>query len=256
MSKLLIQESPLQVLPTLAKVIGLNEAIIVQQVHYWLTGKSGKVIEGRRWIYNGYKEWREQFPFWSDDTITRAFRSAEKRGVLLSRQEKSFNRKKWYTLDYDTLEALYPIPQDAESMTANSGNGIPQDAVNKTPQNAVMLTENENTTETTNTSGAPKTARTRPDESALSTLFTELTGLSPKDSTTQRQTKENAVLWYQPIAAMVRQANGTAQQVLREAVERMKKDGLTISSPKSVEKTFVAICGENVLSRKTYTGKA
>ena len=36
MSNLLINESPLQVLPTLATYIGLNEAIFLQQVHYWL----------------------------------------------------------------------------------------------------------------------------------------------------------------------------------------------------------------------------
>lgn len=35
-SKLLIDEEPLQVLPGLAAVIGLNEALVVQQLHYWL----------------------------------------------------------------------------------------------------------------------------------------------------------------------------------------------------------------------------
>ena len=38
-SKLLIDEPPLQVLPSLALKIGLNEAIILQQVHYWLNPK-------------------------------------------------------------------------------------------------------------------------------------------------------------------------------------------------------------------------
>ena len=36
MSKLLINEQPLQVLPSLAEAIGLNQAIALQQVHYWL----------------------------------------------------------------------------------------------------------------------------------------------------------------------------------------------------------------------------
>ena len=35
MSKLLINEHPLQVLPSLATKIGLNEAIVLQQIHYW-----------------------------------------------------------------------------------------------------------------------------------------------------------------------------------------------------------------------------
>ena len=33
---LLISEPPLQVLPSLAVKIGLNEAIVLQQIHYWL----------------------------------------------------------------------------------------------------------------------------------------------------------------------------------------------------------------------------
>ncbi len=47
-SSLLIEESPLQVLPSLAKAIGLNEAIFAQQLHYWLRGKSGKEHDGKR----------------------------------------------------------------------------------------------------------------------------------------------------------------------------------------------------------------
>lgn len=33
-SKLLLDKLPLQVMPTLATLIGLNEAIVLQQVHY------------------------------------------------------------------------------------------------------------------------------------------------------------------------------------------------------------------------------
>lgn len=49
MSKLLIEEPPLQVLPSLAVTIGLNEAIIIQQIHYWLRdSRNGIEHEGRR----------------------------------------------------------------------------------------------------------------------------------------------------------------------------------------------------------------
>ncbi|HDE3362621.1 TPA: DnaD domain protein, partial [Staphylococcus aureus] len=36
MNKLLIDDYPIQVLPKLAELIGLNEAIVLQQIHYWL----------------------------------------------------------------------------------------------------------------------------------------------------------------------------------------------------------------------------
>ena len=35
-SPLLINEHPLMVLPSLATAVGLNQAIVLQQVHYWL----------------------------------------------------------------------------------------------------------------------------------------------------------------------------------------------------------------------------
>ena len=64
-SPLLINEPPLQVLPSLAQKIGLNEAIIVQQVHYWLNPKFNKnYFEGRNWVWNTYEQWQQQFPFW------------------------------------------------------------------------------------------------------------------------------------------------------------------------------------------------
>ena len=37
MSKLLLNEQPLLIMPTLASKIGLNESIVLQQIHYWNT---------------------------------------------------------------------------------------------------------------------------------------------------------------------------------------------------------------------------
>ncbi len=65
-SKLLLDEPPLQVMPTLATLIGLNEAIVLQQVHYWLKTKENDqqdYIDSHYWVYNTYKQWQKQFPF-------------------------------------------------------------------------------------------------------------------------------------------------------------------------------------------------
>lgn len=77
MNKLLIDDYPIQVLPKLAVEIGLNEAIILQQMHYWLNTSNHK-YDGKKWIYNSYPEWQKQFPFWSLITIKRAIYSLEK----------------------------------------------------------------------------------------------------------------------------------------------------------------------------------
>ncbi|RHW32859.1 replication protein [Neobacillus notoginsengisoli] len=107
MSKLLIRERPIMVTPALAVKIGLNEAIVLQQIHYWLT-KELHLIDGRSWIYNTYKEWNEQLPFWSESTIKRVFKTLEDLGYVVS---GNFNRSKmdqtkWYTIDYEKLKEL------------------------------------------------------------------------------------------------------------------------------------------------------
>ncbi|UYB50206.1 hypothetical protein OCI51_26350 (plasmid) [Lysinibacillus capsici] len=78
---LLINEPPLQVLPSLAIQIGLNEAIIIQQVHYWLL-LSKNERDGFKWVYKKYEDWEEEFPFWSNSTIRRSIRNLEKKGSL------------------------------------------------------------------------------------------------------------------------------------------------------------------------------
>ena len=107
-SSLLIMESPLTVLPSLAVRIGLNEAIFLQQVQYWISREAGFCDEyGRRWIYNTVKQWNVQFPFWSESTIKRTIRSLEKQHVLLSTLiGNAFNKTKAYTIDYERIEAL------------------------------------------------------------------------------------------------------------------------------------------------------
>jgi len=108
-SKLLIYEGPLQVLPSLAVKIGLNEAIILQQIHYWISNELNRnVIGGRKWVYNSYKDWKKQFPFWGKNTIVRTIDSLENKKLLIS---GAFNklprdRTKWYTIDYESLKCL------------------------------------------------------------------------------------------------------------------------------------------------------
>lgn len=110
---LLIHEPPLQVLPTLATRIGLNEAIVLQQIHYWITnaarsGDRRKQKDGKWWVYNSYREWKENnFPFWSEETIKRTIVNLEESGLIISMQMPyGADRRKWYTIDYAALEKL------------------------------------------------------------------------------------------------------------------------------------------------------
>jgi len=100
--QLLEEERPLIVKPTLAKEIGLNEAIILQQIKYWITNKRNEnIYDGKKWVYKSYEEWREEFPFWGLNTIQRAITSLENQGLIISKQlgKLKMDRRKWYTIN-------------------------------------------------------------------------------------------------------------------------------------------------------------
>ncbi|MHC0037924.1 conserved phage C-terminal domain-containing protein [Pseudoneobacillus sp. C159] len=132
MSKLLISESPIMILPSLAVRIGVNEAVVMQQVHYWLV-KSSHVKEGRTWIYNTYKDWQEQLPFWSESTIKRAVKSLEEKGLLMTANwnKAKLDNTKWYSIDYQKLATF----ENANSLTADQ-TSVQPDLANRTNWNA------------------------------------------------------------------------------------------------------------------------
>lgn len=107
MSSLLVDERPMLILPSLAEKVGLNEAVLIQQIHYWLE-KSRHIKEGRKWIYNTYKDWKKQMPFWSHATIGRTIRSLEEMGFLISANfnASKMDKTKWYTIDYKKIAEL------------------------------------------------------------------------------------------------------------------------------------------------------
>lgn len=116
MSALLLDTAPLLVLPELACAVGLNEAIVLQQIHYWviLNGKAKRNYQdGHYWTYNTYAAWKAQLPFWSDSTIKRTFSVLESKGLVISGNynKTQMDRTKWYRIDYGRLKELSPLCQ-------------------------------------------------------------------------------------------------------------------------------------------------
>lgn len=125
-SNLLIDEPPLQVLPTLAKLVGLNEAIVLQQIHYWLNPHHNKnIYNGYHWVFNSYEDWQTQFPFWSKDTIRRVIASLEKAEFICTDNfnKDRFNHRKWYRINYTKLQQLKSSPDRCvQNAYIESGN--------------------------------------------------------------------------------------------------------------------------------------
>jgi len=109
-SSALMDETPIMFQPSLAKLVGLHEAIVLQTLRFWCGNKkSGKVIDGERWIYNSAAEWQElSFPFWSTKTIGDLFLTLEKMGLVKSEQFdlKEGKARKYYTLTEAALTVL------------------------------------------------------------------------------------------------------------------------------------------------------
>lgn len=107
MSKLLINESPLLIQPSLAKVIGLHEAIFLQQLHYWM-GVSRFIKNERKWVYNTYEQWLEQLKYLSLPTLKRAIKSLKIQKLLyVERLDKvRSNQVNYYSINYDALNQI------------------------------------------------------------------------------------------------------------------------------------------------------
>ena len=130
-SRLLIDEYPLMVLPKLAELIGLNEAIVLQQIHYW-TDHFAAANDQRHfhdsywWVWNSAKGWQSNFPFWSEHTIRRTLKSlrnpvVEKSGavsrpllvIVGNYNRMAYDKTLWYRVDYDALGEL-ALPDTTE----------------------------------------------------------------------------------------------------------------------------------------------
>ena len=86
----------------LAVKIGLKEAMLLQQIHYWML-RCGKEREGKRWVYNTYENWLEQFPYWSIMTIRRALKSLKRKGLIKTKtfSKAPWHNTPWYSINYE-----------------------------------------------------------------------------------------------------------------------------------------------------------
>lgn len=117
MSNLLLGDHSIPVIPELACAVGLNEAIILQQIYYWTDineKRKQNFADGHYWVYNSCRQWREQFPWLSERTIQRLFSSLEKRGLIISGtyNKLKMDRTKWYRVDRAKIAQVIQSRQD------------------------------------------------------------------------------------------------------------------------------------------------
>jgi hypothetical protein len=109
-TRLLLDEPPLQLLPTLAVTLGLHEAIVLQQFHFWIEVNKRKNVnlrDGKIWTYGSYVTWqKENFPFLSVGMVRRAIEFLEKNGIVIRGcyNSNSYDHTSWYSINYEKLD--------------------------------------------------------------------------------------------------------------------------------------------------------
>jgi hypothetical protein len=109
----LLEEPPILVYPTLAAKIGLDRAVVFQQLHFLLNtqrtaNNQYNYVDGRWWVYNTYAQWLKYFPWLTEITMKRILLQLEKLSIVESRQgvKDSHDRRKWYTINYEAWETF------------------------------------------------------------------------------------------------------------------------------------------------------
>lgn len=114
--KLLFDEAPIAISPSAARLLGLPEAVFLQQLHYRLHMKSNDpetykshFIDGRYWVHWKMAELHREVPLGrSGDPYKRVVKSLRGLGILLVERHKqsSWNQTNHYSIVYETLDAV------------------------------------------------------------------------------------------------------------------------------------------------------
>lgn len=110
---LLLNEKPLMVLPSLAKLLGINASIAVQHIHWIIEIKHENQddrtdYDGFTWCKYSLTQWQAKMCWMSIDGIQKMLTKLEADGAIISCKPdaKSRNQTKWYRVDLDGLNRL------------------------------------------------------------------------------------------------------------------------------------------------------
>lgn len=142
-NNLLLDEYPLVVLPQLAAKIGLNEAIVLQQIHYWLQRSPTEGL-GFQWVGKTVDQWREQFPFFSERTIRRSLDSLREQGLIVSIKlnASSHDHSNFYRINYqnDLFDVAKMASSDVAKLAASSISIETKEIIREKTQKKTRLT--------------------------------------------------------------------------------------------------------------------
>lgn len=113
----------------LAQKLGVNEAIMLQNIIFWLVKNKANGTnhyDGRYWTYNSHKAFRELFPFWSESQIKRILQNLFDKNVIVKGNYNSnpYDKTNWYALSDEYGYLIGEISPIDETKSSNRENGI------------------------------------------------------------------------------------------------------------------------------------
>lgn len=102
----LLEKSP--VIPLniqLAKALGVCQALLLQQIHYFTTTRPVEK-DGRGWCYYTHKEWSDHLGVYEERSVRKAISELVSLGLVLVGRYNSrkYDRTSWYSINYDRLK--------------------------------------------------------------------------------------------------------------------------------------------------------
>lgn len=113
---------------------GLNEAVILQNIYYWVDKNATNNThfhDGRYWTYNSAVAFTKQFPYFTKRQIQYTLEKLEKHGLILvgNYNKQRFDQTRWYALTDKAYELLGQTPPQVTTLSEdadNNGNSISQ----------------------------------------------------------------------------------------------------------------------------------
>jgi hypothetical protein len=86
----------------LAKKIGVKEAIVFNQIHYWM-GKKPHKRDGKYWVYNSFPAWQKQLDFYHVRSIENAIYKLLDLEIITSGNYNKIRgtHTRWYSINYN-----------------------------------------------------------------------------------------------------------------------------------------------------------
>ena len=109
-NRVLLNDHSCQLIPNLVAVVGnRSTAVILQEIHYWLTAKSaiGVIHDNQKWVYNTYEYISEKTGY-SLSAIKLSLKTLQNLGLIFVKKLNPVRsiRTNYYTINYDHLNQI------------------------------------------------------------------------------------------------------------------------------------------------------